>query len=80
MPVYPIYIQYSKFNKHQCGIYISGINNISIERDTFEFNPRFYFQYHGADTLYGLYLDNCTGFSVQKTKSIEKTRIRLISG
>jgi len=68
MPVYPIYIQYSKFNRDRRGIYISGINNISIERDTFEFNPRFYFQYHGADTLYGLYLDNCTGFSVQENK------------
>ncbi|MCX6286759.1 MAG: T9SS type A sorting domain-containing protein [Bacteroidetes bacterium] len=68
MPIYPVYISNSTFYKFHRGIYISGINNVSVNRNSFECDPVFGYSnnYFPHDTLYGLYLDNCTGYSIQE--------------
>jgi len=70
MPVYPISVTYSEFYRNQKGIYIGGLNDIVVTRNTFLFNQLGFGI--NKDDLYGLYLDNCTGYSVEENSFLKE--------
>jgi len=66
-PTNTILINKCEFNRIHRGIYLSGVDFPQITSSSFKL-PKFYMQNSGPDTVYGLYLNACTGYKVQENQ------------
>jgi hypothetical protein len=65
-PVYTIFVNKSIFRDNVTGIFISSIENATVTSNKFHVNKKYTIPPIPYDTYVGLYLDFCTGFTVEE--------------
>lgn len=64
-PTNSILIDKSKFEDNHRGVYLSGVNLAQVTSTEFNY-PILYSPLPADDTIYGLYLNSCTGYKIQE--------------
>jgi hypothetical protein len=71
VPENPIIINKCQFSYNRRFVYLSGVNFAQVTSSLFRLPPYFPENF-GSDTVYGLYLNACTGYKVQENNFVKQ--------